>query len=64
MKKFVAPWMEIQRLVSEDVLTGSECTIESLGCTTCYCALVTCPSGYTCSSNTCPRNTCSTNTDW
>ena len=59
MKRFTAPMMEIQRLEPEDVLTGSDCTIESLGCTTCYCALVTCPSGYYCASNTCPSNT-----DW
>ena len=59
MKRFTAPMMEIQRLEPEDVLTSSDCTIESLGCTTCYCALVTCPSGYHCDSNTCPSNT-----DW
>lgn len=47
MKKFTAPWMEIQRLVPEDVFTGSDCLIETLGCVSCYCSAVKCDQGYT-----------------
>ena len=47
MKKFNAPIMEIQMLVPEDVFTSSDCTVEALGCTSCYCVATICDD-YTC----------------
>ena len=52
MKKFSAPLMEIQRLVSEDVFTASGCSVEALSCERCYCPVVTCPTGY-CTADGC-----------
>ena len=43
MKEFETPTMEIQRLAPEDVFTNS-CTTEALGCDSCYCSGVKCPS--------------------
>jgi hypothetical protein len=51
MKRFETPMMEIQRLSTEDIFTNS-CTVEALGCTSCYCVAVTCDD-YTCSSHQC-----------
>lgn len=52
MRKFEMPMMEIQRLTSEDVFTASGCTVEALGCYSCYCIGVDCDD-FSCSSHDC-----------
>lgn len=54
MRKFEMPIMEIQRLASEDVLTSSDCRVEALGCTSCYCVAVDC--GTYCDAQTCDED--------
>lgn len=63
MRHFSAPLMEIQRLVPEDLFTKS-CTIESLGCASCYCAAVDCEGTYTGGCGEYDCNNCYGNTDW
>lgn len=51
MKRFETPVLEIQRLAPEDVFTTS-CTVEALGCDSCYCIGVVCDE-YSC-NHQCP----------
>lgn len=53
MRKFEVPYMSIQRLAKEDVLTESGPCFETFACTACYCSLVQCPDGYKCTGLVC-----------
>lgn len=53
MKKFEVPTINIQKLVSENILTGSSC-FEKFACTECYCSLVQCnQTKYSCTGLVC-----------
>lgn len=60
MKKFNIPRMEIRDFGTEDVLTGSDCLTEALGCASCYCSVVGCVGDAL--SSTCD-SACYTNID-
>ena len=53
MKTFEKPTISIQRLEPEGVMTASACFVEALACTACYCSVVQCPNGYTCTGLEC-----------
>ncbi|QTE71043.1 hypothetical protein JRC49_14870 [Clostridiales bacterium FE2011] len=46
MKKFEIPQMNVMKLASENVFTDSQCTVEALGCVSCYCVAVECNEAY------------------
>ncbi len=55
MKKFETPKMRVLRLEMEDVMrTSGSCGVQAKACLECYCQLVGCPDGYTCSGLVCP----------
>ena len=52
MKRFEAPVMSIQKLVSEEIVRTSGC-FEIFACEDCYCTAVQCESGYVCDGLKC-----------
>lgn len=53
MKRFEAPVMRIQKLVSEEIVRTSSC-FEIFACEDCYCTMVQCEAGYVCDGLKCP----------
>ena len=49
MKRFEVPQINVMKLTSENVFTDSQCRVEALGCTSCYCVAVTCEHTPECS---------------
>ena len=56
MRRFEVPTISIQRLDDEDFVRTSGC-FQIFTCENCYCAIVTCPSGFSCSSLKCTEYT-------
>lgn len=46
MKKFEVPQISVMKLTSENVFTDSQCRVEALGCTSCYCVAIVCDDSY------------------
>lgn len=60
MKKFEVPQIKIQKLAEEDIFTTktSDCTVEALGCYSCYCI------GVDCDTFSCDKHDCGCFTYW